>query len=249
MWAIYDRLLEGIPNDLTVRAYLVGSIWTLVDAGGVGMAMTYRGGAPDFKGHVSYEGCALRDMARNVKEWHLPQASLGMAAVNAYYNRPEIIQSWVSKPLEQLGSPSAFTAMLPEMKGKKVAVIGHFPGLEPVAEVAELTILERNPQEGDLPDFACEYVLPEQDYVFITGTTLTNKTLPRLLQLCGGAFVAIVGPSFAFTPWWFDYGVDLLAGAIVTDKEPVWRVVGEGAHRQIFDRGASMISIRREDLA
>ena len=33
----------------------------------------------------------------------------------------------------------------------------------------------------DFLDSACEYILPEQDFVFITGMTLTNKTLPRLL--------------------------------------------------------------------
>jgi hypothetical protein len=169
--------------------------------------------------------------------------------VNAYHNNPDVIRGWVNKPLDELLSPGAFVATLPEVTGKKVAVIGHFPGLEPLAEVAELTIFERNPSPGDLPDFAAEYVLPEQDFVLITGTTITNKTLPRLLQLCGNAFVALVGPSLAFAPWWFDYGVDLLAGAVIFDKPAVWKGCAEGAHRQIFDCGATMINIRREDLA
>src|SRR5690606_20426883 len=116
-------------------------------------------------------------------------------------------------------------------------------------DVAELIILERTPQEGDLPDFAAEYLLPQQDYVFITGTAITNKTLPRVLELSRDAFVAIVGPSLAFAPWWFEYGVDLLAGSVIIDKPLVWKAVGEGAHRGIFDHGATMIDIRRRDLA
>ena len=83
--------------------------------------------------------------------------------------------------------------MLEEMEGKKVAVIGHFPGMEVGRRACGLTVLERNPQEGDLPDFAAEYVLPEQDYVFITGTALTNKTMPRLLELSEHATVGLVG--------------------------------------------------------
>lgn len=248
-WEVYDRLIGAIPASLTVESYLVGSTWTLVDAGGVGMAMTYRGGASNYRTLPSFTGRPLKEMAENVRDWHLPTASLGMAAVNAYHNRADVVSGWVNKPLDKLVSPGAFVAMLPEMAGKKVAVIGHFPGLEPVAEIAELTIIERNPLEGDLPDFSSEYVLPDQDFVLITGTTITNKTLPRLLEICEKPYVAIVGPSLAFAPWWFDYGVDLLAGAVIADKELVWKGCAEGAHRQIFDQGATMINIRRGDLA
>lgn len=250
-WDIYDRLIDGVPESLTVDSYLIGTTWTLVEAEGmgIGMAMTYKGGAPDGKPTPSRRGEPLRELAQSLRSWSLPEASLGMAAVNAYHNQPEVISGWINKPLEELGSPGAFVAMLPEMAGKKVAVIGHFPGLETVADVAELTILERNPQPGDLPDFAAEYVLPQQDFVLITGTTITNKTLPHLLEVCEKPYVAVVGPSLAFAPWWFDYGVDLLAGAIVTDKNCVWQGVAEGAHRQIFECGAPMVNIRRRDLA
>ena len=52
---------------------------------------------------------------------------------------------------------------------------------ELIAPLCRLSILERDPVLGDYPDSACEYILPEQDYVFITGMTLVNKTLPHLL--------------------------------------------------------------------
>ena len=171
-----------------------------------------------------------------------------MAAINAFYNAPERVQEWLGRPLEGLRSSGAFTSSLDEIAGKKVAVIGHFPGLEKARERCELAILERDPQEGDLPDFAAEYVLPQQDYVFITGTALTNKTLPRLLALCAGATVALVGPSVPLVPWWFDSGVDVLAGSVVVDKPGVWERCLEGAHRGIFEAGAWMIDIRQSDL-
>lgn len=40
----------------------------------------------------------------------------------------------------------------------------------------------------------CEYI-PEQAYVFMTGVTLINKTMPRLLQLSCGAKVILIGPQ------------------------------------------------------
>ena len=90
--------------------------------------------------------------------------------------------------------------------------------------------------------------MPEQDFVFITGTTLTNKTLPRLLALSSAAKVSLVGPSVPLVPWWFDLGIEMLAGSVVVDKPAVWTAGLEGAHRGIFDAGAWMVDIRPSDL-
>jgi uncharacterized protein (DUF4213/DUF364 family) len=246
-WDIYDRLIRGIPPETKVGSCLV-STWTVIDSDGMGLAMTYRGGVHEGNPLTSLPGRPLRELAENVKSWDLRRASLGMAAINAFYNAPERVQEWLGRPLESLRSSGAFTSSLDEIAGKKVAVIGHFPGLEKARERCELVILERDPQEGDLPDFAAEYVLPQQDYVFITGTALTNKTLPRLLTLSAGATVALVGPSVPLVPWWFELGVDVLAGSVVMDKPGVWQRCLEGAHRGIFEAGAWMIDIHQADL-
>jgi uncharacterized protein len=73
-----------------------------------------------------------------------------------------------------------FTSLREEMCGKKVAVVGHFQGLERIAEICNLSVLERRPQPGDYPDPACEYILREQEVVIITASTLINNTMPRL---------------------------------------------------------------------
>ncbi len=247
-WDIYDRLIDGIAPEATVTSCLVGSTWTIVDSNGMGMAMTYRGGAHDDGRPSPLSGRPLRELAAYVKSWELPLASLGMAAINAYYNAPDRVQKWLSRSLQELQSPGAFTSSLEMIAGKKVAVIGHFPGLEPVRECCDLIVLERNPQDGDLPDFAAEFVLPQQDFVFITGTAITNKTLPRLLTLSAGASVALVGPSVPLVPWWFDCGVDMLDGSVVMNGPAAWRACQEGEHRGVFDAGAWMIGIRRDHV-
>jgi uncharacterized protein (DUF4213/DUF364 family) len=246
-WEIYDRLIDEIAPGATAASCLV-STWTVVESDGMGMAMTYRGGVHDESPLSSLSGRPLRELAGYVKSWDLRQASLGMAAINAFHNAPERVQKWLARPLQDLRSPSAFISTLDEIAGKKVAVIGHFPGLEAARKCCDLIILERNPQDGDLPDFAAEYVLPQQDYVFITGTAITNKTLPRLLALSSGATVALVGPSVPLVPWWFEYGIDMLAGTVVMDRPSVWRCCLEGAHKGVFDAGAWMVDIRRHDL-
>lgn len=85
--------------------------------------------------------------------------------------------------------------------------------------------------------------MPRQDVVFITGVTMINKTLPRLLELSKGAFVVLVGPSTPLAPFLFDYGVDVLSGTVVVD-DAVWRVAAEGGTRHIFDHGALRFNIK-----
>jgi uncharacterized protein (DUF4213/DUF364 family) len=115
--------------------------------------------------------------------------------------------------------------------------VGRFPTLEPLQDVCDLTVLERTPGGSDLPDVACEYVLPEQDCVCITGTAVSNKSLPRLLELSRSAYTVLVGPSFPLSGVWIDYGVDMLAGTVVTDTGGARHAAQEGAHRRLFSDG------------
>jgi uncharacterized protein (DUF4213/DUF364 family) len=179
----------------------------------------------------------------------MSEACVGLAALNAHYNRRERVEALLGKRLPESRCEPVFAAMAREVEGKRVAVIGHFPGLEELATRCTLSILERCPQPGDLPDVACEYVLPEQDYVFITGTTIVNKTLPRLLQLSAGATVVLVGPSVPLTPAWFEWGVDVIAGSVVTEPGRLWTSVSEGCTREIWRAGAVTLQVRPHDLA
>ena len=59
--------------------------------------------------------------------------------------------------------------------------------------------------------------MPDMDLVFITGMALTNKTLPRLLQLAASCRVVITGPSLPMAEILFDFGADILSGVAVSD--------------------------------
>jgi len=247
-WAIYDRLLDGIPSEGVVASCLVGRSWTVVDSGWMGVAMTYRGDSRGSLLRPPHAGRPLRDMAAHLKSWNFYEASLATAAVNSFYNTPDRVEEWLNEPLAAVHGAGALTDMVDMIAGQKVAVIGHFPGMEAAAARCTLTVLERNPQEGDLPDFAAEYVLPEQDFVFITGVTLANKTLPRLLALSARATVVLMGPSVPLVPWWFDHGVDVLAGMVVVDRDQVWRYCQEGGMKGPFDNGGWMVQITKDDV-
>ena len=252
-WAIYDRLLGELPNVGVVHDCVVSKSWILVRSEAVGMAVGVAKSPGDLRQPQSIQpplaGASLRDVAACLKSWDLSEAAAALAALNSFLNSPQRVQSWLRGPLEDVESNQVFVRMSSELEGKNVAVVGHFPGLEQLADHCRLVILERNPREGDLPDFAAEYVLPEQDYVFITGTALVNKTLPRLLELSARAQVVLVGPSVPLTPLWFEWGVDILAGCVVTDAARVWAAARQGAGRRSFESGSSTVHICRQDVA
>lgn len=225
-WLLYDCLLESLPNDVVIESCVIGPIWTVVcSSAGTGIAMTppYAPRGNQFAGTIA--GTPLKEIAKLVKSWDFGEAAIGLAAINAWYNQPQHVQNMRYRPKEAESMFEEFTICV---AGKKVAVIGHFPGVEPLRNICKLSVLERICQADDYPDPACEYLLPSQDYVFITATALENKTMPRLLQLCEKPFTVIWGPSTPLTNVLYEFGADALIGNLIHSTADVIRIAGEG---------------------
>lgn len=253
-WSIYDALTAALPDE-ALQDVLCGLHWFAVRGqSGVGLAMTPGEGPnalPD-AGHYTdaTAGFAkLSDLARLSRSWNFAEAALGLAAINAGFNSPATVTKAFATDHRSLPTENIFDYLVPEMRGRKVAVIGHFAGLEKLREICTLSILERQPLSGDMPDPACEAILPEQDIVIATATTLINKTLPRLMELSRGARFILAGPSTPLTPVLFDYGIDTLAGLVIEDPATVWRTIGQGGKHQLFGTGARMVTISRRKAA
>jgi uncharacterized protein (DUF4213/DUF364 family) len=256
MWEIYDELISLMPPDLCVTECLIGLHWTLIRSKGVGMALTpfERGRAFGPQGASvaaaigePIAGMSICRLAEYVKSWNPYEATLGMAAINSALNSPDQVRLLCNRLPWSQPQASAFVYYAERVRGKKVAVIGRFPDLDELSKVCQLTVLERSPGPGDLPDPACEYVLPAQDYVFVTATALINKTLPRILDLSRDACVFLVGPSTPFAPALFSHGIHTLAGTVVLEPESVWQAAQEGAARSVFNRGAHMVKVSRKE--
>ena len=204
-WDLYDQLIDEIPADITVAQIHTDGKWRRVATSdnGVGMAFGMNvQSRPRFTDDPSdLVGRPLRDVAALAKSWNFEDAGIGMAAVNAYHSHPVRALAHGFRPCEENNWGRTFHPYAPLVAGKRVAVIGHFP-FAPAAmpDAAELNILERNVLEGDYPDSACEYLLPEMDYVFISGSAFVNKTMPRLLALASEAHTVVLGPSAPASP-------------------------------------------------
>nr|WP_319538689.1 DUF364 domain-containing protein [uncultured Methanospirillum sp.] len=245
MWELYDALIEGIPDDIIVDELIVGGGATLIEAnGGIGLANFrdyYSHRASTLTGNLI--GMSLKKVASCVKSWNFREAAVGHAALNAYYNHPEIakkagIEIAASKNVnDQLKTrlKDPFIKYQNLVKDKKVCVVGYSRLLDELfAPVCDLSVIEwdaplRCYSDSGYPFSACEFLLPECDYAFLTCSAIPEKNMPRLLELSENATgIIITGMATTLSSVFFDYGVTDIAGFIVTDPERV-KLIHKGA--------------------
>lgn len=259
-WELYDELIKGIPEEVFIKDYCLGINWSYVEAeSGMGISYTCRGGATKRTDKRDFWGLSLRELASLSKSWCYEEATLGIAAMNAWYGQPALLDEMgaiydesVELPDGSTHKTDAFELMRPEIEAKgdaSVVVVGHFPHVDRIEEYAQLTVLERNCRTPlDTPDPACEFILPDADYAFITGVTLENKTAPRLLELAKDAFVTMVGPSVVMSQTLLEAGVDMAAGSVVLDQERVVHSVKSGGGMS-FGGAIQMVSVCEKAVA
>jgi len=246
-WKLYKDLVAGVPEGIAVKDVCVGNHWVYVEAeSGCGMALTVGGGRGAYRLGANALHMELRDLAAQSISWNFLEASVGVAALNAWYSTPENATA-AGMVIEERGINDGFELYRSLCAGKRVCVVGHFPLIERLADECELTVLERDPHGDDYPDPACEFVIPSQDYTFITGITLTNKTLKRLLQLKqeGTGSCIMVGPSVVPAPVLYEYGVDCMAGSVIADPERAKAAILRAESSGIFKSGVQKMRVER----
>ena len=212
---LYDALIEGVAPE-TVTGTLPGRCWTAVETeNAFGMAMTTPVDTAPRMLSGEYPGMDLKAQAQAAKSWNLTEAGFGMAAINAFYNTPQRLEALNAyEPFENYCTDGL------DLHGKHIGVVGHLNMPRSVYEqAASVRILERSPRPGDYPDSACDWLLPQCDVVIMTASTLVNKTLPHLLDLCRDAYTILAGPSCPMCPGLLDFGIDRIAGLVITDRE------------------------------
>lgn len=224
----YEILVSGISPELRVTNIVHGISWIGAELsdGHFGIAMNTAGDSyPRIKD--SLVGLSAKDAAACVMSWNMQEASEAMAVINAFYNTAERMEELsCCVPFERVCTCDM------EVEGKTVGFIGHLKmPAETVAGAKAVHIIEREPKNGDLPDSACEYILPECELVIITGSASVNKTMPRLLELSKSAETIIVGPTTPMCPELLGHGVSRLSGMVVRDKDELikWMTSAAGS--------------------
>jgi len=162
-------------------------------------------------------GKSALELAEYSRSWNLIEAGIGVAALNSL--------------IEPKGDKiNVLDFIIEQGRGKKIAMVGHFPRTGEIREVAqELWVLEKAPQLGDFPDTAADYLIPQADIVAITGSALVNKSLEHLLELSQG-YTIVFGPSAPLSSVLFDWGVDMIGGTKVINAQSTLLKISQGGN-------------------
>lgn len=240
---IYQLLLDKVAaKDATeIEEIIIGLTWTLCrTANSMGLAMSPHTQTRTLPWAGTLRGKQIKEIANWITGWQMHEAVVGLAAINAVINHDNPLLAQAI-PLPRTSQPNlaVFEYFLPHLLGKKVTVIGRYPYLAQLATQIDLTVLERHPQDTDLLDTACEFILPESDWVFLTASSLSNKTFPRLAELSRHAQLVLMGPSVPWLTEFTDFGVNFLAGVVISDAEALRQTVAEGGGVRIFQHSVT----------
>ena len=239
--------LEPVARSARTHDVYIGVFWTMVILEMEGMLRA--GIAATTSGHHETHD-KMRDvgqlhhldvptlLSRALSDYPL-ETGVGIATANALLN----------PPAEHLTEVNARELVLRYGKGRRVAMVGHFPFVPQVRQVAAtLDVLELHPQKGDLPADEAPRVIPQADVVAITGTTLLNGSFDTLVSLCRrDALVILMGGTAPLTSLFFEVGIDIVAGTQVVDIDAALRAITQGGgYRQI--PGKRLVTLSRCEM-
>ena len=219
---LYQDLALGV-DEAEVRQIVCGPRWIMVQ-GPQGTGLSYLPRHPkELVPHLpQLARQSLRGLAQLVQSWNPLEMAVGIAAINAHYNRSDLT-----------GQTGNGLKSLRHIPGQ-VAFIGAFPGIDGM--FPQRTVIEADPKPGEYPLAAMDAILPGCAAVIANSSALVNRTLPRLIRLAPNRPLALIGPSTPLTPRLHDYGIQLVGGLAVDDPNGLAAAIRAGALPREFGR-------------
>ena len=162
---------------------------------------------------------------------------MGIAALNSFLPVDE----------QNVVELNARDLLIQKSPGRWAALVGHFQFTEEIRRTAaESWGLELDPSPDDLPASNASRYPSEADVIGITVTTLLNGTfddLARLFPSC--ALVVMLGITTPLSRVLFDYGIDVLTGARISNPERILHLISQSSplHRP---KGSQRLTLARD---
>ena len=232
---LYRDLALGVAEH-EVRGIVCGPRWIMVEGpNGAGLAPLPRHPRDLLPRLPRLARQSLRALAELSRSWDPLEMALGVAAINAHYNRFDLV-----------GQAGNGVKAFRKLTGQVVA-IGAFPGIDGI--LSNCAVIEADPRPGEFPIVAMDTLLPGCSAAVVNSSTVVNRSLPRILRLARNRPVALIGPATPMTPRLHDYGLDVLGGLVVTDITGLATAIRAGATAREFGRFGRFMHISRKRAA
>ncbi len=239
---ILEDLIASLREDAPAHEVRIGAFWTAVVSRACGLASTvlpeeHEHGTTFVEDAGDLATKSALELARLTSSSSTLEAGIGLAAINSLLKVDEA----------RCVDLNAGRFLIEQGRGRKVALVGHFPFVPDLREAAnQLWVIELEPRPGDLTVEEGEALIPQADVVAITGSAFINHSIESLLTLCRpDSLVVVLGPSAPLSPVLFDHGVDVISGTKVVEPELALRCLSHGAtFRQM--QGVRLLTMRRE---
>ena len=235
------ELSESVTEGHTVDKVIIGFNWTMVRAGNLcGIARSPdRGteGARTIRPSEGFSGKDLCDLAKYLLSTDPLHRSLGLAAVNCFWNRTEPPENTALYVAPRGGLVSI------DPPGNDAIIIGGFRGA--LNRLPNARIVEREPKPGDIPAHEAPKAYKSAKTLAITAQTLMNGSLtPILLASQMVPYRILVGPTCPASPILFGHGIDEVFGAVILDPDEAERFIIEGGTMIMLDHIATTRTLR-----
>ncbi|MDY6985561.1 MAG: DUF364 domain-containing protein [Candidatus Thermoplasmatota archaeon] len=214
--SLVDKLIDSV-DDIAAEDLRIGKRYTAAKVDGrIGLA--YSSG--------SRKCTEIEARKALLRSKDLCKASVGAAVLNALLPPGEYKKLNVFEHILDIAENYRH-------RYKKIGVVGRFPFIHELRKINNnVLVFELEPKEGELPATLEDDLLPDCDMVVITGASLVNHTLEKLLRLSEG-YTLVIGPTTPLSPLLFDYGAHLIAGVRVMDKR-ILDIVEKGGGTKDF---------------
>ena len=252
MWDIYDSLIASVDDSVRLKDFAVGTYWTavLTEDGFLGLAPSVYERYQRFGFTVEPEpGMALSEIVPSLKAWNYAEASLALAAVNAFHNRQKKLPENAEIYPGGRRSRGAFLKFCEENTKDRHTLL-----CEPMYEREELhsapgiiDIIRRS-QDLTYRDYiytAYRELIPDCDQVITGGKSLVDKIAGPVLNYAAecGKKTLLWGMDIPLCPALLDRSISQITGFIVDDAERCFQLVQRSATRDEIIRFGHFASI------
>lgn len=241
---IYDKLISEIPSDLTIDEFIIGGHFSMVRCKEkIGLARTIvddrlpRLLIPEI-------GMPLSDFAAAIQSWNFTESSLALAAINCYYTTNDLTtQNKIGHPMQLLHHK-----LRSIVREKRVALIGENPLIEQLLKaICDLSVFGDEQIDTHYPMAATEFLLKDMDYICSGDTSITSKTLPRLLQLTNATMI-LLGFGIPISPILHNFGIQHIMCYVVSDPELCRKLVLSASPETNMLEACSLIHLENKEF-